>query len=171
MQLNVVYVTVGTTRFDALINSLTSHAVLSVLQARQCHKLIVQHGNSLPLTEIQLKYIEDHFGIQVEQYTFRPNIEDIRAADLIIGHAGAGTCTDILHNGKAGLIVINDELMDNHQVELALQLASEHYMYYCTVDQLSVNIATLAFEALKPYELNPANMQKLITALDDLMKF
>ncbi|KAM8706700.1 hypothetical protein ACLKA7_010891 [Drosophila subpalustris] len=169
MHLKVVYVTVGTTKFDALLKVMTSDPVLSALKDRKCRKLVLQHGNSTPVGETQLKLISTNYTIEVEQYKFRPNAEDIRAADMIIGHAGAGTCMDILNNGKPGLIVVNDELMDNHQLELARQLASEQYLYYCKVSEVADSVANLDFGALKPYEKATENMQKFVDALNELM--
>ncbi|KAH8338395.1 hypothetical protein KR059_002349 [Drosophila kikkawai] len=169
MQLSTVYITVGTTKFDDLIGVVKSEPALRALQARKCRKLIVQHGNSEPLSAEETQLISKKYGIQVEQYKFRPNLEDIRAADLIIGHAGAGTCMDILNNRKYGLIVINDKLMDNHQLELARQLAAENYIYYCGVTDVDAKLATLDFQALRPYETQPENMQKFVQALNDLM--
>ncbi|KAH8382601.1 hypothetical protein KR009_004287 [Drosophila setifemur] len=169
MTLNTVYVTVGTTKFDALVTAISSESSLKALQTRNCRKLIIQHGNSQPLTEGELQLISEIYGIQIEQYKFRPNIGDIKAADLIIGHAGAGTCMDILNNSKQGLIVINDQLMDNHQLELARQLASEKYLYYCKVADLDHQLMTLDFSALDPYKSQPVNMQKFVSAINELM--
>ncbi|XP_034660410.1 UDP-N-acetylglucosamine transferase subunit ALG13 homolog [Drosophila subobscura] len=168
MHLKTVYVTVGTTKFDALIEAITSESVLKALQSRECRQLILQHGNSLPKSVEESRLISQQYGIQLEQYTFRPNIEDIKAADLIIGHAGAGTCMDILTNGKVGLIVVNDELMDNHQQELARQLATERYLYTCKPSQLAVQLESLDFESLRPYESADENMLKFVKALDEL---
>ncbi|KAH8306253.1 hypothetical protein KR018_005318 [Drosophila ironensis] len=169
MNLETIYVTVGTTKFDALVSAITSPPALKALQSRKCRKLIIQHGNSQALPDEELQEIRQIFGLQVEQYKFRPNAEDIRAADLIIGHAGAGTCMDILNNGKHGLIVINDQLMDNHQLELARQLASENYLYYCRVTDLVEQLRTLDFADLKPYEPQPENMRKFVDAINDLI--
>lgn len=169
MYLKTVYVTVGTTKFDALIVAISSEATLKALKSRQCRKLIIQHGNSLPLTQEAVQLISDTFGLEIEQYKFRPNREDIRNADLIIGHAGAGTCMDILNKNKHGLIVINDQLMDNHQWELARQLASENYLYYSKVADLDDKLSTLDFSALKPYEAQPENMKKFVDAVNELM--
>ncbi|EDW81127.1 uncharacterized protein Dwil_GK11188 [Drosophila willistoni] len=170
MQLTTVYVTVGTTRFNALIRTMKSPSVLDALQSRGCQKLILQHGNSAALHSEDVKGILLRHGIQIEQYKFRPNIEDIRSADLVIGHAGAGTCMDILNNKKPGLIVVNDELMDNHQLELAQQLATEKYLYYCRVSQLANKLTTLDFLQLLPYEPAKENMQTFVNALNDLIK-
>ncbi|XP_030369176.1 UDP-N-acetylglucosamine transferase subunit ALG13 homolog [Scaptodrosophila lebanonensis] len=169
MNLAVVYVTVGTTKFDALTTIMVSDTVLEVLKKRQCQKLVLQQGNSLPVELARIQEIEKKYGIKLEQYSFRPNLSDIREADLIIGHAGAGTCLDILENGKAGLIVVNDELMDNHQMELAQQLADEQYLYYCRVNQVPSKLSSLDFNALKPYERGTENMRKFVSSLAELM--
>ncbi|XP_016952667.1 UDP-N-acetylglucosamine transferase subunit ALG13 homolog [Drosophila biarmipes] len=169
MHLNSVYITVGTTKFDALISAVTSEPALKALQNRKCTRLLIQHGNSQPLTDVETLLISRNYGIHIEQYKFRPNLEDIKSADLIIGHAGAGTCMDILNNRKHGLIVINDALMDNHQLELAKQLASESYLYYCKVSDLDTHLASLDFGALKPYETQPENLNKFVSAINELM--
>ncbi|XP_017083223.1 UDP-N-acetylglucosamine transferase subunit ALG13 homolog [Drosophila eugracilis] len=169
MHLSRVYITVGTTKFDALISSISSDSALKALEKRKCTKLVIQHGNSQPLTEEKILDIRKSHGIYIEQYKFRPNIEDIKSADLIIGHAGAGTCMDILNNRKHGLIVINDTLMDNHQLELAKQLSSENYLYYCKVTDLDAQLASLDFKALKPYEYQPENLNKFVSAINELM--
>ncbi|KAH8267839.1 hypothetical protein KR026_009005, partial [Drosophila bipectinata] len=168
MSLKTVYVTVGTTKFDALIAAISSEAGIRALKDRKCKKLIIQHGNSVPLTPEAVQRITRRYGIQIEQYKFRPNKEDIRKADLIIGHAGAGTCMDILNNNKHGLIVINDQLMDNHQWELARQLASENYLYYTKVTDLDEQLTSLDFSALTPYEAQATNIEWFVAAVNEL---
>ena len=52
-------------------------------------------------------------------------------ADLIISHAGAGSCLEALENRRRLLVVINESLMDNHQIELACALKECNYLEYC----------------------------------------
>lgn len=59
-------------------------------------------------------------GISVESYRFKPTlIDDMHGADLVISHCGAGTILEILSLQKDAIGVINEDLMDNHQRELA----------------------------------------------------
>lgn len=55
----------------------------------------------------------------------------INAADLVIGHAGAGTCMEVLAARKPMITVINPALMDNHQAELATRLAQDRHLIMC----------------------------------------
>lgn len=47
-------------------------------------------------------------------------------------HTGAGSCLEVLGANKPLVVVINEELMNNHQVELADQLSSDGHLFYCT---------------------------------------
>jgi beta-1,4-N-acetylglucosaminyltransferase len=54
-------------------------------------------------------------------------------ADLVIGHAGAGTIMEVLRIGKPLLVVVNDSLMENHQTELARALGSRNLLRMATI--------------------------------------
>ena len=93
---------------------------------------------------------------------------DIINADLVIGHAGAGTCLDILTNSKPGILVINEQLMNNHQQELALHMKRECYLECCTVKELKYCLELLNLAYRKLYEPGK-NMNKFVEFMDDLM--
>ncbi|XP_062577630.1 UDP-N-acetylglucosamine transferase subunit ALG13 homolog isoform X2 [Saccostrea cucullata] len=122
-----VFITVGTTEFEKLTNAVCSSTVLSTLLNLGYRKVTVQIGRGKEPT------IDRVPGIEVEIFKLKPNItEDINQADLVISHAGAGSCLETLAANKPLLVVINDDLMNNHQLELAYQLNKDKHLYYCT---------------------------------------
>ncbi|XP_078340519.1 UDP-N-acetylglucosamine transferase subunit ALG13-like [Crassostrea virginica] len=156
-----VFVTVGTTQFEKLTDHICSSAVLSTLLNLGYSKVVVQRGHGKdPL-------IDKVSGIDVEVYTLKPSIsEDIEQASLVISHAGAGSCLETLAAKKPLLVVINDDLMDNHQVELAYQLKKDEHLFFCTVSTLVDTLTSVDFSTLKPYP--PGQPQKFGQFLDDL---
>lgn len=146
-----LFVTVGSTSFDKLIETMISDEVLAKLAQANVTNLILQVGNcrneslleklnlsssnessepTLTLSTISPIKSESATSpkrakheLHIETYTFKDSIEsDIERADVIISHAGAGTCLEVLRKGKRLLVVANDDLMDKHQSELADEL-------------------------------------------------
>ncbi|XP_053207772.1 UDP-N-acetylglucosamine transferase subunit ALG13 homolog [Panonychus citri] len=159
-----VFVTVGTTKFDQLINKLLENETIKLLELLGCRKLVIQKGFSPG--EIFSSSIKST-GIVVEIFDYAPSIiNHIKEADFVIGHSGAGTVLDVLRCGKPLLVVINDSLMDNHQTELADKLSSQNYLKSCTVSDL--------LTALQSFNVNSINkfpspdFDKFPTFLDSL---
>lgn len=133
-----VFVTVGTTMFDRLIEVINEplfHAALWILGYRH---LIVQYGggNVIPCTpsdeSIQMAMMERGqpvnmaHSLKLSIFRYKPNIQmEMDAASLVISHGGAGTCVQALTpaGSRRLIVVINDTLQGNHQEELALTLA------------------------------------------------
>lgn len=63
-------------------------------------------------------------------------------ADLIITHCGAGSILEVLHLRKRAIGVINDKLLDNHQIELADAMENDKYMVIARTPQDLVNVLT-----------------------------
>ncbi|XP_068617215.1 UDP-N-acetylglucosamine transferase subunit ALG13 [Battus philenor] len=141
------FITVGTTRFDQLTEYITSTPILRALKQIGCKQITFQIGNS---NYEPGEY--DKEGIKLKLYRFKDSIkEDIEQADLVISHAGAGSCLEALDANKPLLVVINEELMDNHQVELAEQLQIDGHLYYCTCDTLENTLSVVDFSMLFPF--------------------
>lgn len=142
----MVFVTVGTTKFDNLITTVLSRAVLEALSARNYRHLILQIGNSSLEPDCTARY-----GFhKIETFKLSPSIgKYMQSADLVISHAGAGSVLEALEKRKHLIVVINDLLMDNHQVELAEQLYKNEYLYYCTCQNLLHIVQTMDLTKLK----------------------
>ncbi|CAL1613648.1 unnamed protein product [Knipowitschia caucasica] len=141
-----VFVTVGTTSFDELIEAITSPAAVEVLKARGYERLVLQVGKGalLPGPAICPQ-------ICLQAFRFKDSIaEDIRRSHLVISHAGAGSCLEALGAGKPLLVVVNDKLMNNHQLELAKQLHSDSHLLYCTCSTLIETLKTMDVSVLQP---------------------
>ncbi|KAM9795272.1 UDP-N-acetylglucosamine transferase subunit ALG13 [Neosynchiropus ocellatus] len=142
-----VFVTVGTTRFDELVEHITSPKAVEALRERGYGRLVLQVGKGSILPESQ------RVGqIQLEAFRFKDSIAgDIATADLVISHAGAGSCLEALGAGKSLLVVVNDTLMDNHQLELARQLHKDSHLLYCTCSTLTETLRNMDLSALQPF--------------------
>ncbi|XP_026748965.1 UDP-N-acetylglucosamine transferase subunit ALG13 homolog [Galleria mellonella] len=141
------FVTVGTTRFDLLVNTIFKPSTLEALKRIGCKDIILQIGNS----DFEIGKYERN-GVVIDVYRLKDSIqEDIHKADLIISHAGAGSCLEALEAKKPLLVVINEDLMDNHQLELAEQLQIDGHLYYCTCDTLESTLEMVDFTLLSPF--------------------
>ncbi|XP_077466473.1 UDP-N-acetylglucosamine transferase subunit ALG13 isoform X2 [Stigmatopora argus] len=88
----------------------------------------------------------------------------MQEADLIVSHAGAGSCLEALGAGKDLLVVVNDKLMDNHQLELARQLHKDSHLLYCTCNTLTETLRSMDLSVLKPFV--PGQPEKFANFMD-----
>lgn len=165
MEFKKIFVTVGTTEFPELLEKLGEPEVFNFLRkSLKCQALTIQYGRG---QKIDLK---DHEDIKIMQFDLKPDIiECIKDADFVISHAGAGTCIDVLNLEKPLLVVINDTLMDNHQIELAEQLSKDGYLFHTTIKNLLTGLKDFDVTELKKYE--PGNVDKFVKYLDNYMGF
>lgn len=107
---------------------------------------------------------------RVSYYRLKDSItDDIMEADLVISHAGAGSIMDSLGAEKSILVVVNEELMGNHQTELAEKLAQEGHLHYCGVSSLIQSLKSLDFSKLKPFP--HGDPHKFVEHLDRTLGF
>lgn len=141
------FITVGTTRFDLLCEYIMKPSILKALKNIGCKEITIQIGNSA----IKPRIFE-YDGVKYNLYRFKDSIHgDMKDADLIISHAGAGSCLEALEINKPLLVVINEDLMDNHQLELAEQLHIGGHLYYCTCDTFENTLMEVDFSILTPF--------------------
>ncbi|XP_064096475.1 UDP-N-acetylglucosamine transferase subunit ALG13 homolog [Macrobrachium nipponense] len=160
MERKNVFVTVGTTHFDALIKAVVDDETLEKLREKGYKEIVLQTGNGKFVPEQGV-----HRGVNITSFRLKASIaEDFAKADLVISHAGAGSCLEALEAGKPLVAVVNDTLMANHQVELAEELASREFCFFCYPSTLQSTLATLDISQLKKYE--PGQPQLVADYLD-----
>lgn len=161
-------VTVGTTKFEALVRALDDPLAIEYLARRGVTKLVMQIGNGQhePTTVCGAETVS---GVDCSFYRFTPDLaRDIAKAGLVISHAGAGTVMECLRApGKRELIVVvNDQLMDNHQVELAEAMAARGVLQWTLPDSL-LDLLQKAPIPQKPYP--PSDVHNFASMLDKEM--
>eukprot|EP00063_Salmo_salar_P080262 XP_014055097.1 PREDICTED: UDP-N-acetylglucosamine transferase subunit ALG13 homolog isoform X1 [Salmo salar] len=142
-----VFVTVGTTSFDDLIERVTSPEAVQVLKGRGYQHLVLQVRRSFIFPDS-----DGCHNLTLEAFKFKDSTaEDVKRADLVITHARAGSCLETLGAGKPLLVVFNDKLMDIHQLELAKQLHQDSYLLYFTASNLTETLRTMDLSVLSPF--------------------
>ena len=136
-----ILITVGTTKFENLIKAIDKEEFYEMLIKTGFTQLIIQKGYGEYIPK-NYKSFENKMKIQISEII--NNFENIiKASDLIISHGGAGIILESLKNKRKVIVCVNDELMDNHQVELATSLEENGYLYYCK------NLSNITEEAEK----------------------
>ncbi|TCD68889.1 N-acetylglucosaminyldiphosphodolichol N-acetylglucosaminyltransferase catalytic subunit alg13 [Steccherinum ochraceum] len=168
-----VFVTVGSTRFDKLVQRALSDSVLDILRAKGYSKVVVQCGNSEfdreAFEQAGDTWIRRDEG-EVEVWRFKPSLQDdYKQADLVISHAGSGTILDVLRLRKPLIVIPNETLLDNHQQELASSLADLGHLRSSTVSGLPDAIQSLEPSNFVPFpQFNGSRFREM---LDEEMGF
>jgi len=66
-------------------------------------------------------------------------------------YAGSGSIFETLRLAKPLIVVVNEDLMDNHQSELAEELADRKHLYCASPQTLQQTIAHMDLSSLFPY--------------------
>jgi UDP-N-acetylglucosamine transferase subunit ALG13 len=106
-QLKRVFVTVGTTKFEELIEHVDSEAFQrTVFESLGTREIIAQIGQGTIEPRIR------HSKVEVSFYRMKPDIKgDMEAADLIITHCGAGSVTEAMKSGRPTVAAVNEKLI------------------------------------------------------------
>lgn len=160
---STLFVTVGSTRFDRLVNYILSDEFINILLELRFKRLIVQSGQSA--YDKKRVDVMNNCPLDVTIYDYKSSIvDDIKAADVVIGHAGAGTCLEVLRLRKKLIVIANESLMDNHQNELAEQLSEDLYAIQATLDNLGESLIKVCRETkrLRPFPAaDPAKFEDI----------
>ncbi|OVA07407.1 Glycosyl transferase [Macleaya cordata] len=144
-----VFVTVGTTCFDALVKAVDTREVKEELSRKGYTHLLIQMGRG---SYIPTKSAGEDGDLTVDYFTFSSSIADyLKSASLVISHAGSGSIFETLRLGTPLIVVVNEDLMDNHQSELAEELAERKHLLYAHPQTLYQTIEGMNLETLIPY--------------------
>uniref|UniRef100_A0ABI7VVV9 UDP-N-acetylglucosamine transferase subunit ALG13 n=1 Tax=Felis catus TaxID=9685 RepID=A0ABI7VVV9_FELCA len=126
-------------------------------------RLVLQIGRGKVVPE---PFRTESFALDV--YRYKDSLkEDLEKADLVISHAGAGSCLETLENRKPLVVVINEKLMNNHQLELAKQLHKDGHLFYCTCSTLPGLLQSMDLSTLKCFP--PGQPEKFSAFLDKVV--
>lgn len=126
----LLFITVGTTKFEKLIGTASSEPFLNAALDLGFTHIVYQTGSGSykpathPKLHLEYKNFFENFHHQIDK------------AHLIISHGGAGSCLEVLRKKKPLIVVVNEDLMENHQVELAEELKARGYLDYCNCNGL-----------------------------------
>ena len=127
-----VFVTVGTTSFDDLIEEMDKKETLDALLELGCTRIVIQFGRGLQQPVHLPSLLHDVSPpVHLESFAFAPSIAPfLEDADLVISHGGSGSILEALREGKKLIVVINRKLMHDHQTQLAKKLSDEGYLVF-----------------------------------------
>lgn len=157
--MKTLFVTCGATvPFPQLVDAVVRKEFLEELSTAGFQRVIVQHGKGYEL-EFQSKLEElkcsagecslahdalatsisglssnfyDRFGVEIIGIEYSTRVHDlVQMADLVVSHAGTGSILDSLRLGKPLIVCVNDNLMDNHQQQIADEFEKKGYVWAC----------------------------------------
>jgi UDP-N-acetylglucosamine transferase subunit ALG13 len=179
-----LFVTVGSTKFEKLINKILQKDILNLLKSFDFKKIIMQVGagvheddqlfdfkekNSFSTSNNEVvKFFKEN--VEISAYRYKSSIkEDMQKADIVISHAGSGSVLESLEANKKLIVVVNDALMDNHQLELAEKMFDEGYLLYTNCDGLADKIELINNDEFKLKKYVPGNPRNFGDFLKNLM--
>jgi len=176
-----LFVTVGTTKFDNLVDTVCQVAFLDLLWEQGFAVLRIQFGplgappdfSNESASKLTFEKTKDEGPVKigrvrwpmqtpkpsqrllrVEWFPIKASISaDLCDSAVVIGHAGAGTIIETLR-ARAGarlVVITNPSLMDNHQEELAHAMHSEGYLMQTTCKDLLAAFKDFDRVKLKAY--------------------
>lgn len=140
-----LFVTVGSTKFDKLIEAICQDEFVNAALQHGYTKWWIQFGQSS--TE-HLDSLKDHQDLDLYCFDYTQEIEHyVLHANLIISHAGSGSILDALRGPlftqhqstpKCTLAIVpNESLLHNHQLELVQRLHEDKACITLSTEMLS----------------------------------
>lgn len=143
-----LFVTVGSTSFDSLIETVLSEPFLRGLYRNGFRSVAIQYGRGV----FQEKDIVDTRDMPaIRAFTYSPSLaSEMRCADVILSHGGSGSIFEALDMCKRVVIVPNRSLMHDHQMELAGELHSRNIVQVANAQDLDDVLAKVIQASKNP---------------------
>jgi len=192
-------VTVGTTRFDGLIDVVLSARFAMAVLRKGYSRVVVQVGNSaLPAFAANPRTVAPPSpsdcsqwtisvavpstsdgscggtlcAVSYDLYRFKPSLaEDLGPAAFVVSHAGAGSIFEALRAGRPLVVVTNNKLADNHQLELADAMQAAGHCWACEPCTLLATIDSAKLASRTPLPPSRGALEAFASAVDRVMGF
>jgi UDP-N-acetylglucosamine transferase subunit ALG13 len=142
----MIFVTVGTTRFDDLVRHLDDYAQVLV------EDVVCQIGHG--------SYAPRHCSY----FRFSPSLDDyMRRARLVVSHGGLASITEALRRSKRVIGVSNPDRRDRHQDDLLATLEGGGHLLWCrSLQDLASCIDRVAMMDFVAYHDPPCHIHWVI---------
>jgi UDP-N-acetylglucosamine transferase subunit ALG13 len=131
----MIFVTVGTTDFDPLVEAMDR--IASIIS----EPVIAQTGRGA--------FVPQH----LEHFPFAPSLEPFfRQARIVVSHGGIATLIEVLRMGRPLVAASNPDRYDLHQEDILRAFSERNYLVWChDLSDLSTALAETGLRRFSPY--------------------
>ena len=142
----MIFVTVGTTDFDALVRAMDD------LAPTLDEKVVAQVGRG--------RYAPQH----MEYFRFAPSLDPYYdQARVVVAHGGLGTMIEVLQRGIKLIGLSNPDRYDRHQEDLLSTLDARGHMVWCRrLTDLTQALEEIDTRTFVRYEMPPCRIAGVI---------
>ena len=142
----MIFVTVGTTDFDALVRQ------MDALAPSLGQEAIAQIGRG------------EYVPMSMEWFRFAPSLDPYYSrARVVVAHGGLGTIIEVLQRRIRLVGVSNPDRYDLHQEDILRTLTERGHMVWCRrLDDLAQAIEEIGAQQFTPYESPPCGIAEVI---------
>ena len=142
----MIFVTVGTTDFDALV------IAADRLAATTDETVVIQIGHG----EVEPQH--------AQWLRFAPSLDPFYdQADVVVTHGGLGTVTEVLRRGLRLVGVSNPDRFDRHQDQILQAFEQAGHLVWCRdLDGLPAAVQRARQAQLGPYQPPPSHIHRVI---------